>query len=165
MDRRSYLAALGTAAVGSLAGCTGGQVMTVRPARPIHVTRGRGEIVTIPAEGDAISYVARDDQRFAIYFFTSSRDLAAYRAFIDGENPERTPGGDIRIGSHAVPREGGDGFEASTPDRGRVSIDATGETYFVIDHSAYRMETVPPETAGPLSVALDLTVTKSALPV
>jgi len=164
MNRRTYLATLGTVSVASLAGCTGERVLTVQPGRPIRVPVGRGEVITIPPEGDSISYTARDDQRFAVYFFTASEDLSAYLAFIDGEDPDRTPAGETEVGSQAVPIGDGSMYEASTPDGGRVPIEAEGESYVVIDHSRYRLESVPPETADPLSVALDLTVTSSPLP-
>lgn len=163
MKRRAYLATVGTAAIGSLAGCTGGQVMSIDPGRPIRVAVGRGEIITIPADGDSIKYSARDEQRFSVYFFTAREQLSTYLAFIDGENPEQTPPGDTDIGTHAVPLEGSDLFEAATPDRSWASIDADGETFLVIDHSRYRLETAPADDAGPLSVALDLTVTTSPL--
>ncbi|MFB6162145.1 MAG: hypothetical protein ABEJ86_01715 [Halococcoides sp.] len=164
MKRRTYLATLGTAAVASLAGCTGERVLSVQPGRPIRVPRGRGTVITIPAEGDAISYTARDDQRFGVYFFITRADYLAYMAFIDGDDPDRTPRGDTDIGSQAVPVGDGSTYEASTPDGGRVPIEAEGEAYFVIDHSRYRFESVPPETADPLSVTLELTVTRSPLP-
>lgn len=163
MHRRAYLAALGTAAVGSLAGCTGGQVLTISPGQTINVPRGRGEVITIPADGDEIRYTARDDQPFATYFFTSGEALGAYQAFLNGEEPEESPAGDRRIGSHTVQVDDGI-YEAATPEGKRVPIDADGESYLVIDHSAYRAETVPPSDAGPLSVTVDLSVTASPLP-
>jgi len=163
MERRSFLRAVPLAAG---AGCLGGgSDVVVNVQRDVDVRPHTGWTKRIPDISDgAISYIARADSRFDVYFFDEST-IGAYWRFIDGGSPDEQPAGDRRIGMRAVRTDEGV-YEARTEDGGRQPIEGGGPHYFVVDHSNYRSRGVTKvgEDAGPVSVFVDLTVTDRQLP-
>jgi hypothetical protein len=165
MHRRVLLSSL-AAGVLCGSGCLGGGndiVTTV--ARSVSVRPGDGwmaEIQDVSGSGGAIQYKARAARPFEIYFFTTDEQYMFYDTLVDGGDPARTPTGDEAIGDRAE-QVSDSAYEASTPNNGaRQSIDATGPYYFVVDHSHYGA-IGPDETATPLSVFVDMTVTERSL--
>ncbi|MFB6165518.1 MAG: hypothetical protein ABEJ31_10205 [Haloarculaceae archaeon] len=170
MDRRTYLRTAATGAVGlagATAGCIGGggevvvnvqRTVTVQPGASWHT-----EIPDVSGEGGAISYVAKADAPFDVYFFLSEDQYDRYRAYLHGETDGGSlPAGDQEIGRTAT-QAGQHTYRASTDDDGaRQPIDAAGPYYFVVDHSDYppaggAFPRDPPERRR---VSVSLTVTK-----
>jgi len=161
MQRRAFLSTVLSGVAVGTAGCMGGEVVLSKN-ETVTVPVGRGDITRLPASGEKIRYVARDDQPFDVYVFTSDSARETYRASINGENPTDPPPGHQSLGGRAL-RVGSDLYEVTTD--GRTSLDIGGTGYFVLDHSAYRGENSPSDHAGPLSVQLDLEVIESSLPI
>jgi hypothetical protein len=161
MRRRNVLATLAAGAV-PVGGCIGGGSEVVTSVqRNISVSPGRGWVEEIPdTSGGAVQYKARADRPFDVYLFTSESEFLQYDAYVDGDDPERTPSGHGKISARAEPVTDTT-YEAATPNGGgRASIDASGPYYFVLDHSDYRNGAEPSDNPTALSVFLDLTVTE-----
>lgn len=100
-----------------------------------------------------------------MYFFTAEADVQAYRSYIKGETPDRTPQGDPAFSKRGTHNEERDLYEAMTPGEGaRATIDADGPYWFVLDHSHYGLPSRMPESADPISVFLDLQVVRKHSP-
>jgi hypothetical protein len=161
MQRRAFLSTILAGTTVGTAGCMGGEVVLSRK-ETVTVPVGRGDITELPESGEKIRYIARDDQPFDVYVFTSNSAKEVYRASLDGEEPSNPPPGQQSLSSRAL-RVGSDRFEVTTD--GRTDLDGDGNAYFVLDHSDYRRETPPRDDADPLSVSLDLEVVESSLPI
>ena len=161
MQRRAFLSTVLAGVTVGTAGCMGGEVVLSRN-KTVTVPIGRGDITELPASGEKIRYIARDDQPFDVYVFTTATAKDRYRAYLNGENPSEQPAGDRSLGGRALHVDT-DLYEMTTD--GRTSLDIDGTGYFVLDHSGYREETPPDEFADPLSVHLDLEVLESSLPI
>lgn len=166
MNRRSFLR--GAAAAGCLggAGCIGGggEIVT-NIQREISVKPGEGWSERIPAvldNGGAVSYVTRARLPYDVYFFTSEAQMRAYRAFTDGEEPDRLPTGDRSVGRTATPVGERMHKATSKNDGGRQEIEGTGPYYFVLDNSDYPAAggAYPSAQPSSRSIFLDLTVTR-----
>lgn len=161
MRRRAYLATVAVGATIGAAGCTGGEaVHSVN--RSVSVEPGEGYIETLPPATDKLKYIVTDDRPFDVYVFTDPDDVGYYETFVDGARPRR-PAGDRTLGGRAI-RVGNDAYQRSTKDKGRESIGGDSPSYFVLDNSGYRHETVPGDNAEALSAMVDLEAVKSKLP-
>jgi hypothetical protein len=139
----------------------GGKVVLSRN-ESVTVPVGRGDITKIPESGEKIRYIARDDQPFDVYVFTSSNAKGTYRAYLNGDDPADPPPGHQSLSKRAL-RVDSNRFEATT--NGRTDLDIDGNAYFVLDHSGYRGENSPSDHTDALSVKLDLEVIESSLPI
>ena len=171
MKRRTFLrSALPGTALGA-SGCLGlGGEVVVSVAKEIGVEPGTGWIREIPDVSDpggAISYIARAQTPFDVYFFTSERQMRRYHAYTSGEDPEQTPTGDQSVGRTAIETQSGTFKATSKNDGGRQTIDEAGPYYFVLDHSDYPAAggARPAEIAERQTIYLDLTVTRKRLPL
>lgn len=161
MQRRAFLSTVLAGVTVGTAGCMGGEVVLSKN-ETVTVPVGRGNITELPAGGEKIRYVARDDQPFDVYVFTSASAKETYRAYLDGEEPANPPPGHQSLSGRSL-RVDADLYEVTTD--GRTALDIGGTGYFVLDHSAYRGENSPSDHADPLSVHLDLEVVESSLPI
>jgi hypothetical protein len=163
MRRRAYLQTVAAGAVAGTAGCAGGDVVH-STNKSVTVPRGTGWIQELPAEAGEIKFVAKEERPFDVYVFTDPDDVEPYRSYVDGESVDRKPAGDQSLGGRAT-RLSEDLYMASTADKGREELSGEGPAYFVLDHSDYRGETVPPERVEELSVTLELEAVASRLPI
>lgn len=161
MQRRAFLSTVMAGVTVGTAGCMGGKVVLSKN-ETVTVPVGRGNITELPASGEKIKYIARDDQSFDVYVFTSASAKEKYRAFLNGDEPSTQPPGLQSLSKRSL-KVDADLYEART--NGRTSLDIDGAGYFVLDHSAYRGENPPSDHADPLSVQLDLEVVESSLPI
>jgi hypothetical protein len=162
MRRRAYIRTAGVGVVAATAGCAGGEVVHATN-ESVTVPRGSGWVQELPAETEGIKFVAREEQPFDVYVFTDPDNVTPYKDYIDGEDVDRTPAGDQSLGGRAT-RMGPDEYLMATDDKGREDLGGEGPSYFVLDHSDYRNETVPSDTVDTLSVKLDLEAVASRLP-
>jgi len=161
MQRRAFLSTVLAGVTVGTAGCMGGEVVLSKN-ETVTVPVGRGNITELPASGEKVRYIARDDQSFDVYVFTSASAKEQYRAYTNGENPDAQPPGHQSLSGRSL-RVDADLYEVTTD--GRTSLDIDGTGYFVLDHSDYRSENPPSDHADPLSVQLDLEVIESSLPI
>jgi hypothetical protein len=166
MNRRSFLGSLTLATTVGTAGClSGGGEVVVETQRDVEVVADSGwktEIPDVSDKGGTISYIARADTPFDVYFFTDEASYTEYRAYIRNDRHEASAAGNQDVGTTATP-DGDDFYQASTPDDGaRYEIEETGPYLFVLDHSDYPPGggAYPSEHASPLTVRLNLTVTR-----
>lgn len=167
MRRRTVVSSLAAGMVWT-GGCLGGgSDIVTNVQRDLAVSPGQGWVERIPdlsGAGGAVQYKARASQPFDVYFFTSEETYMFYDTYVDGGDPARTPSGHGKIGT-AAERVSDTTYEAETPNGGaRQSIGEAGPYFFVVDHSDYG-DSKPddPDNPQPLSVFLDLTVTKRTL--
>jgi len=161
MQRRAFLSTVLAGVTVGTAGCMGGEVVLSKN-ESVTVPVGRGDITKLPASGEKIRYVARDDQPFDVYVFTSDSAKEAYRASLNGDEPATKPPGHDSLSARSL-RVDSDLYEVTTD--GRTDLDISGTSYLVLDHSDYRGENPPSDHADPLSVQLDLEVIESSLPI
>ncbi|MFC6864070.1 hypothetical protein ACFQGE_11450 [Halomicroarcula sp. GCM10025817] len=170
MNRRSVLRTVGAGLATAGTGClgTGGEVV-VSVQQDVHVDPGRAWMETgipdVSDPGGALRYIVRAQQPFDVYFFTDEAAFEQYKAYIQGREPTETPPANPEYSQTALPKDGGDLYEASTDDGGaREPLEATGPYYFVVDHSNYRMETRVDEFGEALTAFVDLTIIRDRLP-
>ena len=163
MRRRRYLSTLATGTVVATAGCAGGKVVHA-VQQTINVRPGRGWIDELPASANKIRFIARDEQPFDVYVFTNPDNVEYYMTHLDGETPQQSPPGDSSLSGRANRMANGV-YQIATEQKGRQDLAGEGPTFFVVDHSGYRDETVPEEFDEELSVTLDLEAVRSTLPL
>lgn len=166
MNRRAFLRTAGTAATVATAGCVGGSgeiLVTVKKKVTVQPNSGWvKEIPDVSDPGGSISYIARADRPFDVYFFVGREQFERYQGFIEGRDVQDHAAGNQQLGGTAV-EVNDDLYEAATKDRGaKMSLDEEGPYFYVLDNSDYPAAGGaflhdPPE---PRDIQLDLTVTK-----
>lgn len=166
MRRRAMMKTVGVVATTSTAGCMGGGEVVTEIQRRVTVEPGRywsRELPDVSDPGGSIEYVLGGDRAFDLLFFTSGEDFTAYREALRGEEPDRTPTGHDEFSETAVPVGDGDGYEATTKNGARESLDAEGPYYVVVDHTDYGVGARPGDPGSALSVTVDLTLVKNRI--
>jgi len=167
MDRRRFLRTFAVGTTAAAAGCTGGEVVhTVN--RSISVTYENGWTTEIPASADKIKFVVRDEKPFDVFVFTDSSDAEQYKAYLDGEKPDRQPVGNRDLGgsSTEINADGGSLHEVKTENSARQDLPGGGPAYFAVDHSNYGdVGTMPNDTVERISPTVNLEAIESTLPI
>jgi hypothetical protein len=168
MDRRTFLAMTTLGSAVGTAGCVAGGRVVQEQQQSILVEPGRGwtyEITEVDGDGE-LSYTVRAEQRFDIYYFTSTGTYDHYRTFLGGDEPPEMPAGHSKFSRAGVHNEDRDLYEARVPeDGGRASISVADTHYFVVDYSNYGMGVPVEEHADPLDAFVDLVVFDTSLPI
>lgn len=168
MDRRTFLTAVTLGPAVGTAGCVAGGRVTQEQQQSILVEPGRGwtyDITEVDGDG-ALSYTVRADQRFDVYYFTSTEAYDHYRAFLSGEETPEMPAGHDEFSRAGVHNENRDRYEAKAPeDGGRAPISVDDTHYLVVDYSNYGMGVPVEEHADPLDAFVDLAVFEDTLPI
>jgi len=168
MNRRTFLqTATGVGVLGT-AGCIGGGEVIVEVQRDVSVRPYSGwaeEIPDVSDSGGSISYIAKSEKPFDVYFFVGEQPYGSYKRYVDNETHSASERGDSAIGQTAIRNESGT-YVASTEDEGaRQPIEGTGPYYFVLDHSNYPVSggAMVEDPPAERSITLDLTVTKDRM--
>lgn len=168
MERRTFLATVATAGTVGLGGCVAGGRVVHDVQKSIRVGTHSGwsyEITDVEGNG-AVSYRARADRRFDVYYFTSQDEYRQYQQFLAGDEPAESPSGHDELSRGAVHDESRDVYEAAVPeDGGRKGLSIESTHYVVVDHSNYGMGVPVEEHDDPLTVFVDLTAYNKSLPI
>lgn len=165
MRRRAMIRSLGAAAVVGGAGCMGGGEVEEQIQRSARIRPGEywsAELPDISDTGGSISYIARAERPFDVYFFTLGGNFTSYREVVEGESSGPPPTGHEEFSKTATPTDGGETFEAATEDGGsRQTLTEDGPYYFVLDHTAYGVGARPGDPGEELTVSLEVTLIRS----
>ena len=167
MDRRRFLRTLAAGTTVGAAGCAGGEVVHA-VNRSIDITYENGWTTEIPASADKIKFVVRDRKPFDVFVFTDSSDAEQYKAYLDGEKPDRQPVGNKDLGGSSTEiNTGGQTLhEVKTKNSARQNLPGDGPTHVAVDHSAYGdIGTIPNDTVERISPTVDLEAVESTIPI
>jgi hypothetical protein len=174
MKRRTFLRSAVAGGVLGTAGCIGGGGKVVTNLqRDISVAPHSAWIKQIPDVSDpggAISYIARGEAPFDVYFFVGRDAVKRYQSYIRIEQQEGAAAGmspDLPTGhadiTRTATRVGQDMYKAtSVDDGGRRPLEEPGPYFFVLDNTNYPAAggAYIGDNARDRSIFVDLTVTK-----